>query len=591
MTWFDNCKQSIIAGNLIAFGELMSRSLANDINSVVDGKTLLSLAAKAANIDIIALLLKNGADVNVKDGDGRTPIYSAIESDNFEVVKLLFENGAHVTNDSPLYLAQQLRHGDMVDLFSCLYCKTGKNDDVKPKYTITNIVFDCENITDLFFTYDNLHGVDLTKVVTICERAFESCRQLTYVKFGEGLVSIGESAFASTNITPLPQFLDGIWSESGTFIADSAGRAGGDDGEEHMQHAIHIPKSVQSIGKFAFFNCPSLRQVVFEAGSKLQTISAHTFLDCGLTDIVIPDSVATIGDAAFGRCLSLTNVTFGKGVRAIERDAFFGCSSFTSVILPDIIKTIGESAFAFCNKLTHVTINGNVGKYAFYKCTSLTNVVIAASVKRIEANAFYECAALNTVCINGNPTILTPFYVETAITPIESIGKFNASTLKNVTILKSANTSVTFDCVGFTGNLTFSNGIKQVTLKNGSSMLKTVRLPASCNQFTTTADIETLCISSRCVFNSFDRIKSSILVVKPETTSFVRVGWTDFTRALHFEDGIEAIYFEDTVYQLSSLRIPESCKVVHVGKNTLFPELQSDCYKAISTIMAKSIDN
>ena len=52
-----------------------------------------------------------------------------------------------------------------------------------------------------------------------------------------------------------------------------------------------------------------------------------------------------------------------------------------------------------------------------------------------------------------------------------------------------------------------------------------------------------------------------------------------------------AFYFEDATYQFTSLRIPESCKVVHVGKNTLFPELQSDCYKAISTIMAKSIDN
>lgn len=46
------------------------------------------------NIDMVKLLLENGADVNLKDRHGNDALWKAIINYNFEIVKLLVESGA-----------------------------------------------------------------------------------------------------------------------------------------------------------------------------------------------------------------------------------------------------------------------------------------------------------------------------------------------------------------------------------------------------------------------------------------------------------------------------------------------------------------
>ena len=63
-------------------------------NSLRD--TALQRAVEADHVEIVELLLAEGADFNRKDGDGRTPLFLAIQNNNIDIVKLLLEAGALV---------------------------------------------------------------------------------------------------------------------------------------------------------------------------------------------------------------------------------------------------------------------------------------------------------------------------------------------------------------------------------------------------------------------------------------------------------------------------------------------------------------
>uniref|UniRef100_A0A0D6R1J6 non-specific serine/threonine protein kinase n=1 Tax=Araucaria cunninghamii TaxID=56994 RepID=A0A0D6R1J6_ARACU len=77
-----------------------------DVNTAdFDSRTALHVAACEGRKDVVALLLRRGADVNCKDRWGSTPLADAIHYKNHEVCKLLEESGAclptapmHVTN-------------------------------------------------------------------------------------------------------------------------------------------------------------------------------------------------------------------------------------------------------------------------------------------------------------------------------------------------------------------------------------------------------------------------------------------------------------------------------------------------------------
>lgn len=53
-------------------------------------------ATKTGNVEVIKLLLNNGADINAVDYYGQSPLFFAIKEKNLELVKFLVENGAIV---------------------------------------------------------------------------------------------------------------------------------------------------------------------------------------------------------------------------------------------------------------------------------------------------------------------------------------------------------------------------------------------------------------------------------------------------------------------------------------------------------------
>lgn len=83
----------------------------------------------------------------------------------------------------------------------------------------------------------------------------------------------------------------------------------------------------------------------------------------------------TVGKWAFYDCKSLQEVVLPEGIKKIESNAFSGCSSLRTVNLPVGLTSIGDVAFSECEALQELCLPETVtslGTMAFWKCTALS---------------------------------------------------------------------------------------------------------------------------------------------------------------------------------------------------------------------------
>jgi hypothetical protein len=108
--------------------------------------------------------------------------------------------------------------------------------------------------------------------------------------------------------------------------------------------SITIGNGVTSIGDSAFARCNSLESITIP--DSVTTIGEAIFQYCfNLTSITIPDSVTSIGKYAFSRCTSLTSITIPDGVTSVGYGAFYMCSSLTSITFRGNAPTLDDDVF------------------------------------------------------------------------------------------------------------------------------------------------------------------------------------------------------------------------------------------------------
>lgn len=185
---------------------------------------------------------------------------------------------------------------------------------------------------------------------------------------------------------------------------------------------ITIPKSVTTIGDYAFYRCTSLKEITFEIPSSVSIIGEHAFEECSsLIGIVLPSSVKSIGAHAFRNCSSLKQVSIPSSVTSVGLMAFYycsslidislsssldsidsyqfcGCSKLVKILIPSSVKSIKNDAFDYCSSLKQIIFEKpsfvSIHKESFGSCKSLTHIVNPPSEKSSVNNILYGCSSL-----------------------------------------------------------------------------------------------------------------------------------------------------------------------------------------------------
>ena len=78
---------------------LLSLGKASAKDTTIFGTTLLHSASKSGSMELVCLLIQEGADVNAQDEDGESPLHGAMaRSDNYNIARTLIENGADLSS-------------------------------------------------------------------------------------------------------------------------------------------------------------------------------------------------------------------------------------------------------------------------------------------------------------------------------------------------------------------------------------------------------------------------------------------------------------------------------------------------------------
>ncbi len=262
-----------------------------------------------------------------------------------------------------------------------------------------------------------------------------------------------------------------------------------EDGGPTEYTYVSIPANIEVIGDYDFANFNCLETLVFEEGSKLETIEEDafvimdTYMDEGdaLTDVTIPASVKEIGDYAFHGRGGLETLTFEEGTQleTLGMQAFCYCYSLKDLTIPASVTSIGDRAFFQCNALETLTFEDGInltkiGDQTFCSCYELKEVTIPKSVKTLSYNAFYDCNSLETLIFEEGSQLETIGYQTFC----------NCTSLKELTIpatVTSIGDLAFLDCESLT-SLTFESGSVLETIGEAAFDLlavTTLSIPAS----------------------------------------------------------------------------------------------------------------
>ncbi len=141
--------------------------------------------------------------------------------------------------------------------------------------------------------------------------------------------------------------------------------------------AVKFGNGLNTIGNGAFADCHNLKVCDLKLYSQLSAIGMEAFAGCnGLRNIIIPVNVQAIGDYCFRGCTSLESIELcGKGenvaLKVIGYKAFQGCSSLPSITFPSTFTQTNNP-----NDASAVKMDGMIPVTYFDGCTALQYIKI-----------------------------------------------------------------------------------------------------------------------------------------------------------------------------------------------------------------------
>lgn len=211
---------------------------------------------------------------------------------------------------------------------------------------------------DLYINGELLTDVKITSADSINDIAFYNCESIKSVELGKNVKSIGSNAFDGCDNLSKVNYLGSV-DEWVDIDHDSDLLIYAEDlyiNDELLTDVVIT--SADSIKKYAFFNCKSIKTV--ELGS----------------------SVKYIGDMAFAYCNGITSLSIGENVQYVEYAAFYDCSTLKNVTAyPRVVPNTGQVNYADsifgtyiaylnvpCESLEAYELDNVFGQFKYIRC-------------------------------------------------------------------------------------------------------------------------------------------------------------------------------------------------------------------------------
>ena len=186
----------------------------------------------------------------------------------------------------------------------------------------------------------------------------------------------------------------------------------------YMLKEIHMPDSIQGIGKEAFYDCLLLSDI--RLSNQLLYIGTGCFQNCkNLQFVHLPPTLKILESSVFYGCVLLQQITLPHKINVIPPYAFNECQSLTKCNCEAPIWSVGESAFANCTNLQSIVLKptaediytdgeddirfNNQSKdfgikaHAFDNCFSLLKAKLPEEMSYIGKRAFRHCFSLTEI--------------------------------------------------------------------------------------------------------------------------------------------------------------------------------------------------
>lgn len=163
---------------------------------------------------------------------------------------------------------------------------------------------------------------------------------------------------------------------------------------------LTISKYIKTINEYSFYGCSNISNIVYADNCVLETIKAHAFdpndaVQSSYTGTMIfPKSLKTIGDYAFYNFTNCTGISFESGselttigANAFLYFAYYKTNVAVEVSLPAKLKQVSDNAFS----------GSQITKVTFEEPSSTSDVKL-----RINTGAFRECGRLSEVNFSTN---------------------------------------------------------------------------------------------------------------------------------------------------------------------------------------------
>ena len=234
-------------------------------------------------------------------------------------------------------------------------------------------------------------------VTSIGDNTFKDCNNLASITIPKSVISIGNYAFYGCDkLTPH------------LLTYDNGTKCYGWVGNRDSCVNVVIPGSVTSIGDYAFYSCSGLKSITIP--KKVTSIGEFAFSLCMNLDVVIENSEENVkvGYAAFNGCKSVTYTKDTSVVDITDTPLKFGILSDSTVEVvqgnyKDLDSVNIPSKVRIDGKVYNVTC---IRDSAFGCCNSLTSISIPESVSSIGSWAFDGCSSLTSISIPEEVTYI-----------------------------------------------------------------------------------------------------------------------------------------------------------------------------------------